>query len=50
MTETSYKTLLRSQLTKILTRMPSTLSEGEYANLAMIAYSNSEFVIDFIHK
>lgn len=24
------------------------LAEGEYANLAMIAHSNSEFVIDFI--
>ena len=24
------------------------IAEGEYANLAMIAHSNSEFVIDFI--
>ena len=24
------------------------MAEGEYANLAMIAHSNSEFVIDFI--
>ena len=26
------------------------MAEGEYANLAMIAHSNSEFVIDFARK
>ena len=28
--------------------LSETMAEGEYANLAMIAHSNSEFVIDFI--
>ena len=28
--------------------LPEEIAEGEYANLAMIAHSNSEFVIDFI--
>ena len=30
--------------------LSETMAEGEYANLAMIAHSNSEFVIDFIRK
>lgn len=28
--------------------LPEEIAEGQYANLAMIAHSNSEFVIDFI--
>ncbi|MEM7549238.1 MAG: DUF3467 domain-containing protein [Bacteroidota bacterium] len=28
--------------------LPEEIAEGEYVNLAMIAHSNSEFVIDFI--
>lgn len=28
--------------------LPEDMAEGVYANLAMIAHSNSEFVIDFI--
>ncbi|MCC2548313.1 DUF3467 domain-containing protein [Hymenobacter sp. BT175] len=28
--------------------LPEAIAEGEYANLAMIAHSSSEFVIDFI--
>ena len=28
--------------------LPEEIAEGEYSNLAMIAHSNSEFVIDFI--
>lgn len=28
--------------------LPEEVAEGQYANLAMIAHSNSEFVIDFI--
>lgn len=28
--------------------LPESIAEGEYANLAMIAHSSSEFVIDFI--
>ena len=28
--------------------LPEEIAEGQYANLAMIAHSNSEFVVDFI--
>ena len=28
--------------------LPEELAEGEYSNLALIAHSNSEFVLDFI--
>ena len=28
--------------------LPEEIAEGEYANLAMIAHSSSEFVVDFI--
>jgi len=28
--------------------LPESIAEGEYVNLAMIAHSSSEFVIDFI--
>ena len=33
---------------QISIELPEDISEGIYANLAMIAHSNSEFVIDFI--
>lgn len=33
---------------KINIELPEELAEGTYANLAMIAHSNSEFVVDFI--
>ncbi len=33
---------------QISIELPEELAEGEYANLATIAHSNSEFVIDFI--
>ena len=28
--------------------LPEEIAEGEYTNLAMVAHSNSEFVVDFI--
>jgi hypothetical protein len=36
------------QQNQINIELSEEVSEGEYANLAMIAHSNSEFVIDFI--
>lgn len=33
---------------QISIELPEEIAEGQYANLAMIAHSNSEFVIDFI--
>ncbi|GJM62071.1 MULTISPECIES: DUF3467 domain-containing protein [Persicobacter] len=33
---------------KIDIELPEDMAEGVYANLAMIAHSNSEFVLDFI--
>ncbi|BDD00084.1 DUF3467 domain-containing protein [Persicobacter psychrovividus] len=33
---------------KIDIELPEEMAEGVYANLAMIAHSNSEFVLDFI--
>ena len=33
---------------RINIELPEDVSEGIYANLAMIAHSNSEFVVDFI--
>lgn len=36
------------QKNQINIELPEEIAEGEYANLAMIAHSNSEFVIDFI--
>ena len=33
---------------QISIELPDDVAEGVYANLAMIAHSNSEFVIDFI--
>ena len=37
-----------AQQNQINIELSEEVSEGEYANLAMIAHSNSEFVIDFI--
>lgn len=37
-----------NQETTIDVELPEDIAEGIYANLAMIAHSNSEFVIDFI--
>ena len=37
-----------SNQNQINIELPEEIAEGEYANLAMIAHSNSEFVIDFI--
>ncbi|OUJ75186.1 DUF3467 domain-containing protein [Hymenobacter crusticola] len=34
--------------TAINIELPEAIAEGEYVNLAMIAHSSSEFVIDFI--
>ena len=28
--------------------LPEDIAEGEYSNLAIIAHSNSEFVVDFV--
>jgi hypothetical protein len=36
------------QQNQINIELSEEVAEGEYANLAMIAHSNSEFVIDFI--
>lgn len=33
---------------KINIELPEEISEGEYANLALIAHSNAEFIVDFI--
>ncbi|PIB36438.1 hypothetical protein BFP72_14035 [Reichenbachiella sp. 5M10] len=33
---------------QINVELPEEIAEGVYANLAMIAHSNSEFVVDFI--
>lgn len=33
---------------KLNIELPEDIAEGQYVNLAMIAHSNSEFVIDFI--
>lgn len=38
----------RNTSNQINIELPEEVSEGVYANLAMIAHSNSEFVIDFI--
>ena len=38
----------KDQENKINIELPEELAEGEYANLALIAHSNSEFVLDFI--
>jgi len=37
-----------NQDTTIDVELPEDIAEGIYANLAMIAHSNSEFVVDFI--
>lgn len=37
-----------AQQNQINIELSEEVAEGEYANLAMIAHSNSEFVIDFI--
>ena len=34
---------------QINVELPEEIAEGIYSNLAMIAHSNSEFVIDFIN-
>ena len=33
---------------QINVELPEDLAEGVYSNLAMIAHSNSEFILDFI--
>ena len=38
----------QQQQNQINIELSEEVAEGEYANLAMIAHSNSEFVIDFI--
>ena len=37
-----------NQDTTLDVELPEDIAEGIYANLAMIAHSNSEFVVDFI--
>ena len=37
-----------AQNNQINIELPEEIAEGVYANLAMVAHSNSEFVIDFI--
>ncbi|MDH5474366.1 MAG: DUF3467 domain-containing protein [Cyclobacteriaceae bacterium] len=44
----SDKENIPAQGNQINIELPEEIAEGEYANLAMIAHSNSEFVIDFI--
>ena len=39
---------LKSEQNQINIELTEEIAEGQYANLAMIAHSNSEFVIDFI--
>lgn len=39
---------VKSDQNQINIELSEEIAEGEYANLAMIAHSNSEFVIDFI--
>jgi hypothetical protein len=36
------------QPNQLSVELPEDMAEGVYANLAMIAHSNSEFIIDFI--
>jgi len=38
----------KKQQNQINIELPDDVAEGVYANLAMVAHSNSEFVIDFI--
>ncbi|HET8860691.1 DUF3467 domain-containing protein [Marivirga sp.] len=38
----------KKQQNQINIELPEDVAEGVYANLAMVAHSNSEFVIDFI--
>ena len=38
----------KSEQNQINIELTEEIAEGQYANLAMIAHSNSEFVIDFI--
>lgn len=38
----------KKQINQINIELSEEIAEGVYANLAMIAHSNSEFVIDFI--
>jgi hypothetical protein len=39
---------LKTEQNQINIELTEEIAEGQYANLAMIAHSNSEFVIDFI--
>ena len=43
-----YGNALKEGLNQINTELSDEISKGKYANLAMIAHSSSEFVIDFI--